>query len=258
MTFMAGTPETTIDEDVPRGTRIFVASGTNVGLKRQQNEDAVLTLDEHEGSHVLLVLADGMGGHAGGQEASQTVITTLRDHWKAGGLDTQDGMRDAVLAADATIHDARPGSGSTVVLVTATPSQALVAHVGDSRAYLLREGALSQLTRDHSWVESQVRHGLIRPEDARTHPKRNVLLQAVGTGRQDAPDIRPVRLWPGDLIMACSDGLHGVVDDEQITQMLKKLESAGSSLDSVIGELIDATLHGGAPDNVTIALLHVV
>lgn len=257
MTGIVDSIENTIDDEVSGGTRILLASATNVGLKRERNEDNVRVCLTSDNASAMIVLADGMGGHTGGQYASETIVKTITSRWESGELSTDEQISKAVLEADSRIHRDYPGSGSTVVTVTASPSHALVAHVGDSRAYLLRDGALSQLTRDHSWVESQVRLGRIPQDEARRHPKRNVLLQAVGTGRQDAPDIRPVRLWPGDLILVCSDGLHGVLDSDEILRLLLQTETAGSSLEGVANDLIEATLRGGAPDNVTVALLHV-
>lgn len=246
-------PESTIEDEPGGSLSIVVATVTDVGCKRANNEDAVCALTHPDSQRAVVVLADGMGGHSSGEVASAVVIEELMSRHAKGRLESGDDISEGVLAADERLAREYPGSGTTVVVTIASTSQAIIGHVGDSRAYLLRKNTLAQLTRDHSWVQLQVDSGHLSQAEARTNPRRNVLLQAVGTGRGDAPDLKTIRFWPGDSILLCSDGLSGVLEDNQILEILSA--SNPINVDSASRALIAAARDLGAPDNITVALL---
>jgi protein phosphatase len=224
------------------------AAASDVGLLREGNEDAAFA-----GRH-LLAVADGMGGHAAGEVASAAVIAALEqlDELGVNAGDPQEALREAVeeandnlrlmVAADSDLH----GMGTTVTAVLSDGAYAWLAHVGDSRAYLLREGTLRQLTRDHTFVQQLVDEGRLAPEDASSHPQRNYITRALDGREGIDVDLERLDLAPGDRLLLCSDGLSGVVSDESIAEVLN-----GTTPDEAVHRLIDLALRGGGPDNVT-------
>ena len=210
---------------------------TDVGRKRKHNEDAYL-LDAERG---LFVVADGMGGHAAGEVASRLTVESIQefisgtedDHdntWPFGYNNrySVDGNRlsTAVERANEKVMRAvvnRPelkGMGTTVVAALFDERRATLVHVGDSRAYLLRESELRRLTDDHSWVQEQVNAGILSEEEARSHPLKNVVTRALGGGMHVAVDLIEIPVGGGDRFLLCSDGLTGMVSDEEITSAL--------------------------------------
>lgn len=225
------------------------------GLLRERNEDAAAALMLPDGSP-LLAVADGLGGHPGGGVASQTALDALVTRLRAQPpADAAAGLRDAFAEANSAVREQQQGAhaqmGTTLVAALVRGSQAWVANVGDSRAYLvpLDGGAARRLTEDHSWVEEQIRAGLLEPDDPLVALNRHVITRAIGLeGRAGADVSGPIALPDPCLLLLSSDGLHGVLDDEAIGRVVA--ESGGD----YASELIDAVIERGAPDNVAVAL----
>jgi protein phosphatase len=242
-------------------------------LVRSSNQDAFAVLD-HLG---LWIVADGMGGHAGGDVASRLAVDAVAAEWPlsggaphghdagdAGQLDPADPalpMRRTIAAANHTIlreASRRPeltGMGTTLValrIIPDPPARAIVAHVGDSRAYAVRGRAITRLTRDHSWVEEQVRAGLLSPAEALSHPWRHVLSRALGTEEQVEPDITVYQLEPEDRVILCTDGLTKMLDDDQI---LEQVLAGGGSGQEACQILVHEANRRGGYDNVTVVIV---
>jgi len=247
-------------------------AATDPGLVRARNEDRLIA-DSDLG---LFAVIDGMGGHTGGELASATIAeamtTFIRDTaadsdktWP-GGLDPglsalanrlQVAIRSAnrLLATRAKTNAALDGSGATMAAALFDEGDLAVSNVGDCRAYLLREGKLSQLTRDHSVVAEQVALGLIDSEAARTHPLRHVVTRAV-SGQAGMPiDILELKMESGDRLILCSDGIHGVLTDNEIAVIVGAREP---SLDQACLTIIEAVNARGGPDNATAVIVEAV
>jgi serine/threonine protein phosphatase PrpC len=227
--------------------RIESASLSHEGKVRTRNEDSFCVRDKDG----LWAVADGMGGHEGGEWASARIVGEL------GRIPTDQGFEaacDAAAAAvraanDAILAEARERGkqmGSTVVLMIVSGTRYAIEWVGDSRAYLLRGGALKQLSRDHSQVQEMVDRGLMTPEQAIGHPMGHILSRAVGVREEIEVDKVTGEVEPGDVFLLCSDGLYGYVDESDIFGLL-----AREAPDRALKQLIDLTLANGAPDNVT-------
>mgnify|MGYP006331537405 FL=1 len=231
------------------------AIGSHVGMVRSNNQDSAFA-----GTYLYLV-ADGMGGHAGGDVASALATKTLAP------LDleptdtarvTADDLRKAVLGANRKLRETvgdRPelaGMGTTFTGFLTVGDHLALAHIGDSRLYLLRDDTLSQVTRDHTFVQRLVDSGKITEEEAKTHPRRSVLMRVLGDV-DSSPDIDTEVLdtLPGDVWLLCSDGLCGYVEDVDIERILRRRVS----LQGAVDDLIDKSLAHGAPDNVTVVLV---
>lgn len=228
-----------------------VAARSDVGLVRQGNEDSA-----YAGPR-LQVVADGMGGHTGGEVASAVVIRAMADldadEQVAANLESalSLGLTRANAALRARI-DAEPhleGMGTTMTAAYNDGEQLAVGHVGDSRAYLLHDGQLRQLTRDQTWVQTLVDGGRITPEEAERHPQRSVLMQALDGRSELSPEMLAVPVEVGDRLLLCSDGLSGFVDTETLRELLAQGEP-GDAVDA----LVAAALAEGAPDNVTVVV----
>ena len=241
---------------------------THVGRQRQHNEDAFLVEDQAK----LFLVADGMGGHAAGEIASRIAVDSITEfilHTKE-----EDGtwphaydeqfrrstnrLMAAVRMANTRVleamrKDARlRGMGTTVVACLAEGTTVSVAHVGDSRAYLIRDGALSRITNDHSWVFEQVQAGMLTESEAEKHPLRNVITRALGGALQVTPDASEIEAKPGDVFLLCSDGLTGMVPESEILRVVS--ENSGS-LDKACAQLIDVANERGGLDNITAVLV---
>ncbi len=219
---------------------------SEVGLVRAMNEDA-----GYAGQH-LIAVADGMGGHAAGEVASAATIAALTSLDLGAADDIELEMRRAVetanttlreiVAADSELH----GMGTTVTAAMIEGSSFVLVHVGDSRAYLLRDGTLRQLTRDHTFVQQLVDDGQLRAEEVSAHPQRSVITRALDGRKNLDVDVEREDLRPGDRYLLCSDGLSGVVTDETMTRAL----SAGTP-DDAVDSLVALALRAGGPDNIT-------
>jgi protein phosphatase len=224
------------------------------GLVRQNNQDAV-----YAGPR-LLALADGMGGHAAGEVASSLVISALAP------LDEDDPgddllaeLREATVEGNAAItrHVADSpdleGMGTTLTAILFAGTRLGLVHIGDSRAYQLREGTLSQITKDDTFVQSLIDEGRITEEEAHTHPQRSLLLRAI-TGQDIEPSLTMREARPGDRYLLCSDGLSGVVSDETLAETLATYRDPRECAD----RMIELALRGGGPDNITCIVADVV
>jgi protein phosphatase len=246
--------------------RVAARGLTDVGQRRDQNQDALL-IDEPLG---LFVVADGMGGHAGGGTASRLAVETIRKTilktrdeepalFGTGAEGEENPLPDvlghAVEQACAAIFEAAQddpelaGMGTTVTAVLVDGHSAFVAHVGDSRAYLLRAGHIYQVTQDHSLVAEQLRNGVITEEDARNSRYKNIITRSVGFEREVLVDLLGLELEVGDAIVACSDGLSNLVDDQEI---LATVEEQGND---AVEKLVDLANERGGDDNITIAMI---
>ena len=231
---------------------IRVAGDTNVGKVRSTNEDSMI-VDPVRGLYVVL---DGMGGANAGDVASQTARDAIKEfvQQRRMTMEPRALLEAAIQHASATVFNAaqqareRHGMGTTVVgCIVVDPKRAVVAHVGDSRAYLLRNGRVQMLTRDHTIVEELVDKGLLSAEEAERHPYKNVLSRNLGAKPEARVDVVDVELKPGDRLMLCSDGLYGYASAEAIQYLL----GSGDAPEHVARDLIDLALRGGGGDNVT-------
>ncbi len=229
---------------------------TDVGMVRQQNEDAFLAEEN------LYVVADGMGGHNAGEVASELAVTTV----KAGarnGIFTTDQFRDIVQQANTAIYTAslddstQSGMGTTLTAVAVVPGEEpriLIANVGDSRTYLYRQGALTRLSVDHSYVQELVNEGIITPEEARVHPRRNIVTRAMGIERYVAVDVFSHLVRTGDRLILCSDGLVDEVSDADISAVLSQHTDPQDTAEALV---MVANANGGR-DNTTVVVVNVL
>lgn len=247
----------------------FVAGATDVGVVRRVNQDAFGRYENAERGELLLVVADGLGGHQGGETASR-MATELLGPLVASGDDPPDQrLVRAIEETNRQIHDesrrdyTKEGMGTTVVcLLIASDGPSFVAHVGDSRLYRMREGRIESLTEDHSLVAALVRQGALSPEEARTDPRRNQILRALGVRKDVEIDVAVVEPRPGDTYLLCTDGLHGLIDEPAILALAEAdaREPAGTrppidaAVDLAVARLIDAAKCAGGTDNVTCML----
>jgi serine/threonine protein phosphatase PrpC len=242
--------------------KLYFTGGTDAGLVRSNNQDAYCI--DPEGR--FFIVADGMGGHAGGQEAStiavQTVQNYLTQEWNSAHTSPWL-LEQAVLGANRAIlqdqdaHPERADMGTTIVILIFRPDeqadepQPWCAHVGDSRLYRLRGAHLEQMTEDHTWVNRALRLGNITPEQCRTHPWRHVLSQCLGRRDLQQVDIQLMDVLPGDRLLICSDGLTEEVPDDIIAQNLKKMRAS----EMVVNSLISIAKERGGRDNITIVAI---
>jgi protein phosphatase len=247
-------------------TGIEVAGLSDVGCQRENNEDSYLYWEpagdeEFLRKGRLAVIADGMGGHEGGQEASRLAVETVREVYdQALHDDPQAALVESFAAAHARIqdyaerHPAFQGMGTTCTAVVLRGRQLYFAHVGDSRLYLIRNRRVLRLTRDHSYVGRLVESGIVRAEDAEKHPQRHILTAALGAGRElavDSPE-PSVALLEGDDLLLCTDGLWGVVTEEELETAVTPNAPAESC-----AILVNLARQRGGPDNITLQLLRV-
>ena len=225
---------------------------TDIGRVRKQNEDAAY-MNEERG---IYVVADGMGGHLAGEVASQMAIDAMKHMAEKHDAASISVLREAVceaheaISARARANQNCSGMGTTLSAMWRGGRYMYIAHVGDSRIYRLRGGELEQITQDHSLVEELVRARIITREEARNHPRRNIITRALGTPGENAPDMLATDVHEGDLWLLCSDGLTGMVSDEEIEDVLNGSES----LDVKADTLIKMALAAGGRDNVTLIL----
>ena len=239
--------------------RFSCAARTDVGVVRSGNEDTYLMASERG----LFVVADGMGGHAAGEVASDMAARIVAEEYRpVRGMSDDELMAQmvgAIRAANGAIfkrtiqEQDKRGMGTTTTVLALLPRRYLIGQVGDSRAYILRGGVLTQLTKDHSYVQEQVDAGRLSPEEARVHPYANVITRCVGSNGDVVPDLFLGTLEAGDLLLLASDGLTGMLEDED----LRIVMSSGDSLETMVDRLIaDANRRGGL-DNITVVLVQI-
>jgi serine/threonine protein phosphatase PrpC len=232
------------------------AARSDVGLVRTKNEDS-----GYAGPH-LLVVADGMGGHAGGDVASSLAVGQLADldGEALGSTEAQTRLAERLRTTNTALQDRvreQPdlaGMGTTVTALLRAGSRLILAHIGDSRAYLLREGELVKVTTDHTYVQSLVDAGRISEEEAENHPQRNVVMRVLTGEHGDEPDLSVREGRPGDRWLLCSDGLSGFVSHDTLHDTLAAGDDPGTTAEN----LVRLALRSGAPDNVTVIVADVV
>lgn len=239
----------------PNSLRASTASQSHVGQVRSANQDVCGEFSDKRGRQ-LLVVADGMGGHAGGETASRLALEAIGEIFGAGFEDPVAMLRDALEGANAKIHqvgNADPdlnNMGTTAVaLLIGVGETFSIAHVGDSRAYRMRAGRLQQITEDHSWVGEEVRQNRLAAEDAESHPMKNVLLRSLGVAPEVEISVMSQPLLPGDRFMLCSDGLWGEVGPTAIGEIM-----ARSDAPTAVRDLVDLANRNGGSDNVTVVV----
>lgn len=243
-------PKSKAEENLPAG--ILCAFRTDLGKVRANNQDAPIVSEKLR----LYGVADGMGGHKGGEVAS----TSARDDL----LRELEGKTPSVAALSGAIEevnrqiyhqqehdDALTGMGTTLSVLWMSDNFVYIGHVGDSRVYLLRDGEFKQMTLDHSLVEQLVREGVLTEEEAQNHPMRNIITRAIGTDESVEVDVVVEERRKGDLWLACSDGLHGLVDDRQMRDALRQYAP-----EKAADVLLKAALDAGGRDNVTLVIVH--
>lgn len=252
--------------------RVVAVGQTDVGLKRNVNEDNFVVLDEDH----LYVVADGMGGHASGEVASRMAIDTLREFFRATSSDPEatwpykmdksrsyeenrliTGIKLANLRIfEAGQKDSKSATmGTTVVCCLAVDDGMLIAHVGDSRVYRVRDGKMEQLTEDHSLLNDYIRMKKLSQEEIDNFPHKNVIVRALGMKESVKVDIQLDRPKPGDIYVLCSDGLAGPASDDEIEEIIV---NGNGDLETRAKALVDQANDNGGPDNITVVLAKIV
>lgn len=239
--------------------KILSAGETDTGRKRRNNEDSWLADDEL----ALYVVADGIGGQSGGEVASRMAVESLRESLLGAERGGTEGQADEAGKLTAGFRAANTrivttargnpdleGMGTTMTALQVRGATAHVAHMGDSRAYLLRDGSLSQVTDDHGLVAEQVRAGVVTPEQARRSPYRHIITRALGIGLELQVDVRVIEARPADVFLLCTDGLTEMVEDHVIERILDRMPP-----DRAARELVAAANANGGVDNITVVVV---
>jgi PPM family protein phosphatase len=245
--------------------RIEVGLATDVGRVRSGNEDSILceplesVLVAERG--LFCAVADGMGGHAAGEEASSMAVKIARDSFYGGSGEANpiETLRLAVAQANLAIYEAGAGKtgrdhmGTTLTAAVLFNHRVIVGHVGDSRCYLVQGNEIRQISRDHSWVAEEVEAGRMTPEQARVNPRRNIITRALGLRPDVEVDTYEAEIEPGNILVICSDGLHGLVGEDEIISYVRRLPPA---------DAVDALVHlandRGGPDNISVVVARVM
>ncbi|HVH20704.1 MAG TPA: Stp1/IreP family PP2C-type Ser/Thr phosphatase [Myxococcota bacterium] len=230
---------------------------TDVGRQRTSNQDCSgMAVAPGDGAR-LWIVADGMGGHAGGEIASRIAVDTAIASFAEGDGDLAGRLRAAIVAANRAVLTAAQqdraltGMGTTAVAIAVAGESVCVANVGDSRAYRIRRARIEQLTRDHSVVAELVRRGHLSEDEAMLHPRRHEVLRSLGFEWDLDVDVEPAEAAAGDTFLLCSDGLSGVVDDAEIASLCAKRRPSDAAR-----ALVDAANARGGPDNITVQVIH--
>lgn len=257
---------------IKKKSKTFTVVGeTHIGLVRESNQDRFL-IDVDNG---IFIVADGMGGHSAGEVASQMAVEHVSEYIKewlsnnskylrhigtAANDDLQTALEQAFTKANNAVYSAWQGKselakmGTTLITAWIIDNKCVLGHVGDVRGYLLRDGHLKQLTRDHTRVAQMVESGQITPEEARHHPLRNRIQRSIGPHPHVSPDISFLDLKNKDRILLCSDGLWGMVTDSQIASALTDQNDIRKACEN----LVDYALAGGGEDNITVSIMEVI
>ncbi|HLI09150.1 MAG TPA: Stp1/IreP family PP2C-type Ser/Thr phosphatase [Ktedonobacteraceae bacterium] len=233
---------------------------TDIGLKRARNEDAMTTVIPSDQEALarrgaLFVVADGLGGHERGEMASQLAINTISDaYYRSNGDDIAAALARAIHEANTAIyalssqqeHEDEKEMGTTVVAAVLRGETVYAANVGDSRAYIVRGGKVQQITQDHSWVAEQVRLGALTEEEARAHQKRNIIYRCLGTSPDVEIDLYTESVQGGDALLLCTDGLSGLVSDDEMAEIVEHYSPQES-----VQRLIQRANEQGGSDNIT-------
>lgn len=241
---------------------IIHAGGTDIGRKRKTNQDSICIAPEH----LFFAVADGMGGHSGGDIASQLSVKHMPEFLKShGDIEPRELMVGCIRDVNLKIHqhsEQNPelkGMGTTVSAILFHGQQLFIGNVGDSRVYLIHNGKIFQLTRDHSFVQEKLSMGIYGREDAALDKQKNVLVRSVGFEQDVAVDVFSYRICKNDIFLVCSDGLHGKVSDHDILYIMQKniprpSEAKKADLDRAVQELIDLANDNGGQDNISVIL----
>jgi PPM family protein phosphatase len=230
--------------------RVRFSARTHVGQRREVNQDAYD--GGTRGPATLLVVCDGMGGHAAGEVASQLAVETIMAGYDPA-LEPEEALRTAFITANQRVYNQGHGSmGTTGVAALFLHDQLHVANVGDSRAYLVREGQISQISLDHSFVSDQVAAGLMTAEQARHSNIRNIITRAIGHSAEVEVDTFTLELYAGDTVLLSSDGMHGLIEDAEIAEVAGMF-----TLDEASQRLIDLANARGGIDNITVVIAQV-
>ncbi|MGZ3695080.1 MAG: Stp1/IreP family PP2C-type Ser/Thr phosphatase [Bdellovibrionota bacterium] len=244
--------------------KIVSAGNTNIGRKRKVNQDSFLM----EPKSRIFVVADGMGGHAGGETASKLTVETVIQAMltdKASKLNSapEDLVMGAVHRANTAVYSAAEkdkaltGMGTTVVTMFFSADKIYVGHVGDSRVYMAKKGLLWQVTKDHSLVNEKLKAGIITRDQMKRDKSRNVITRSVGFESSVLVDVYQKDISPGELYFACSDGLSGMVDDSQIIKIIDELGWNSDDLNPLVNKLLETACENGGDDNVTVVVVRV-
>ncbi len=234
--------------------RVYALS--DIGSMRAVNEDSYYA--PREGERFCCV-ADGMGGHQAGEVASALAVDIFSEQMRDVILPVHERLRRAVTNANSAIFERASGNenmsgmGTTITALAQEGDDVHIAHVGDSRAYLLRNRALLRVTTDHTLVEEMVLKGVITLKEARVHPKRNIITRALGTSEKVEIDMLRIRVRPGDRFLLCSDGLSGYVEEHEMAEILNSRMKS----EDKIGALVDRALDAGGKDNITAMLVSI-
>jgi serine/threonine protein phosphatase PrpC len=245
---------------------VEVGSLSDPGQVRELNEDYLgtpqtmeISLDLVERRGRLYAVADGMGGHAAGEVASRQAISILfKEYYTSPSAEIIKTMKEAIEAANAEVHAqasldrARAGMGTTLVAAVLQGDDLYVANVGDSRAYLVREQDIEQVTKDHSWVNEQVQAGIITEQEAREHLYRNIITRSLGTKPDVDTDFFQRKVQQGDVLVLCCDGLSNQVEDDEIARIVSATDPQ-----EAVQELIDLANQRGGPDNITAIVVRI-
>jgi PPM family protein phosphatase len=238
--------------------KMMIAQKTDVGLERKDNQDDMGWFSFPVGE--VFIVADGMGGEAGGREAARLAISTIKQCFEKGGDSVPDLLKSSITLANRRIHEKGTSGdlqyhkmGTTVVVLVVSHNQAYMAHVGDSRIYLYRNSKLKPMTKDHSRIQQMVDDGIISLAEAEDHPDANIIYRALGAKPEVDPEVRrePFSVLPDDLFLLCTDGLSGLVGDFEISQIFRR----GGSAEVLCNNLVSAALNQGGYDNVTVQVV---
>lgn len=236
-----------------------IAFKSDVGKKRSTNEDYVNWFTNN-GKQPLMLLCDGMGGHQAGDVASEMAVSHIGEAWKATAFDNPESVSvwllNAVQKVNSLIFQKSldfvdlDGMGTTLIAAAFIRGQLVIAHVGDSRAYLYRDFQLKQLTEDHSLVRELVKSGELTEEEARNHPQKNYITRAVGVKEKVQVDLTSLPILAGDLLVLCTDGLSSVIGDEELKNVLK----SWMTIEEKAIKFVDAANEAGGPDNISVLI----
>lgn len=236
-------------------TRVKHAGLTDVGQVRAINQDS-FWIDYVGERGFLAIVADGMGGHKAGEIASQKAVTVMSKSLEQATAYPPTAIAKAVQAANLDIYNyaldnpEHKGMGTTLSALYIDDQVGLVAHIGDSRAYLVRDGTIRQLTQDHSWVAERVRLGILTEDEARNHRWRNVITNALGANPEIKLDLMSFEVMPQDRILLCSDGITSLIEDATLARIISQYMP-----DQAVEELVDRANEQGSPDNVTAVIV---
>lgn len=241
---------------------IQVGFKSDRGLKRKNNEDSCFVIPEDK----IYIVADGVGGSNSGEVASRSAVSFIADYIKKNPIKAVKGREEiknyfvnCMEEANSLVFELsyenteNKGMATTLVLAYVNRKKAYVVNIGDSRAYLMRDNNLTQITEDHTYVNTLIKSGAITADAARSHGKRHIITKALGGDRTAEPDIFEVKLMKDDILLLCTDGLHGEVDDDNICQIL----SSGQQMSEICNTLITRANRLGGNDNITVVCVKI-